>query len=144
MKTEITKRHLQSLSVIALNKHDEMVKQEETTKDEALFITDLKSVLKQCKPLYEEYIFEVEQLRIKNCLVDEKTGKVIKDGGEFKYNKEGESNFNKELKSLNEETVVLHARIRTGNNLKNKFTFDEYSCFEGVLIDKDKEEENEL
>lgn len=97
----------------------------------------VENVIKQCKPLVEDYNEKLSEINLKHCLVDEKTKKVlVNTEGGFEYTKEALSAKNKEVQELLKQEIVLHARVLPENNdLIETLDSTEKEVFSELVID---------
>lgn len=107
MKTEKTYGQLQQLRATA-----DLILQSPTQggKDEDIQPRVIlgRVVKKACKPL-EEYEEQLEDLRLKHCLKDEKTKRILRDDrGKYEFSEEGLRAFQTEGKALQRTVVDVH------------------------------------
>ena len=63
----------------------------------------LYKVYEKVKKTYEDYLEQVEELRLDNALTDEKGGLVLNEQGKYRFSKEGLKKLNKDISELNEK-----------------------------------------
>lgn len=105
----------------------------------------VESVLKQCKPLIEEYNEKLSEINLENCLVDERTKKVLVDAnGNYEFTKESLKAKQKQIKELLKEEVVLHQRyLKENDELIDTLDGTEKEVFSELVISKQDEDDFE-
>ncbi len=110
----------------------------------------IKFADKQLKQIFTDYEDELDNLRLNNCLVDEKTRAVLHkerklidaNGKEIivmdrQFSPEGEIKLKGEIKELNKVGVDVHSRILDGiDDLIKLMTDEEKEAFSEIFIPK--------
>lgn len=103
-------------------------------------VLNMKNVIKQAGKHFETYKELANDIRLDNCLVDEKTKAVLyeADGVNFKFSKDGLREVTKAIKDLSQTEVEIHIRITEGDLA---LTDEEKEAFNGIIISEFKPEE---
>jgi hypothetical protein len=101
-------------------------------KKDTKLTANMKNVKKQAEKIEVAYNELVDDLRLDNCAVDEKTKVILMDAnGAKQFTVEGTKNFNKGIKALLDQKVDIHVRITEGDW---DLSENEKEVFNGVLI----------
>jgi len=100
--------------------------------EQTKFSSSVKNILKQIEKLKVDYDEKLEDLRINNCLEDEKTKAILRDEqGNYKFSKESQKKLGVEHKELLKETCEIHIRI---TDAPSDLDVETYFTFDGILI----------
>lgn len=102
----------------------------------------LYKVYEKVKKTYEDYLEQVEELRLDNALTDEKGGLVLNEQGKYRFSKEGLKKLNKDISELNSKEFTFTKIPVVNPQGLEEFTFLK-DWLSGVEF-KEEEAEEEL
>lgn len=112
-------------------------KGEETKKQQPKIVPAVKNILKQIDKLIPDYNDGLDNLRLDNCVVNEKTKVVLKDEkGNYKFTVEGTKSLKKAVKEFRKEKVEIHQRLIQDSGVD----IEEYESFKDILVPTSKEQ----
>lgn len=101
-----------------------------TDKPHTKMVTAMKNVLKQAEKHLTEYNEELDNLRVKFCLEDEKTKAVLKDeDGAYKFSKDGIVQLKTAIKEFEKTEIEMHQRLVEGAESE----IEDYESFTGIF-----------